>query len=361
MNQESDEIQTNESNSELTRPSWVQRHRVVCLITLLFLLFLAPYVWSRATSETRLVQVFSEQAGLKTAADASKKFSGNSGQSRTPNELTVFVMNIAHGRGQAGSNWDEWGVPKKERVAKIAALIKQHGPDFVVLNECDFNSTWSGHQNQAAAIAQAAGFPYRMEQRNLDFRFLYGGFSFGNAVLSKFPIANVKYVEYPAVVGREWEQTACGKKGGAVATIQIGPAKFLQLFAIHIEHRDEDIRHQSIKNVLSQTTDVPTLLAGDFNSTPSDFPGHVKSSDGQNTIDTLLAAGNFETRPASKPKSSDLTFPSDAPTKVIDWVFASEHLRIVEYQVIQSNLSDHLPLLVKLQLKDESDQAAEQQ
>ena len=143
-------------------------------------------------------------------------------------------MNIAHGRGQAGSNLDELGGPKRKRIAMIGQLIKDHDPDFVVLNEADFYSTWSGHQNQAEAIAELAGFPYRMEQRNLDFRFLYGSFAFGNALLSKTPIEQATYIEYPGVEGREWEKQVCGKKGGSTAMVRIGEQKVQLLSLIHI-------------------------------------------------------------------------------------------------------------------------------
>jgi hypothetical protein len=47
-------------------------------------------------------------------------------------------------------------------------------------------------------IAEAAGLPFVLEQRNYDASLLFYQWEFGNAVLSRFPISEAQLIEYPA-------------------------------------------------------------------------------------------------------------------------------------------------------------------
>jgi len=155
-------------------------------------------------------------------------------------ELSIVSFNIAHGRGTASSNWAEGGQPKQERIAAIAQKLKTIDADIVVLNEVDFNSTWSGGHNQAEAIAIAAGYRYRLEQRNLDFGFIYGSWQFGNTILSHYPIVDAQQIDFPPE--KAWEDWLVGCKRGALATVRLTPDKTIRVGAVHLEHRSETVR-----------------------------------------------------------------------------------------------------------------------
>jgi len=73
----------------------------------------------------------------------------------------------------------------------------------VVLNEADFDATWSGGINQAQWIAKHAGYPYHVEQRNYDVSLPFFKPRFGNAILSRWPILDAEQIELPAV--SKWE------------------------------------------------------------------------------------------------------------------------------------------------------------
>ncbi|MEL7496434.1 MAG: endonuclease/exonuclease/phosphatase family protein [Planctomycetota bacterium] len=332
--------QPQQENAPLNRRNWLRRHPIKSASIIVLLIILGPYVFSRLTSSHNCLIIVDDP---KLA---------NPRNSTGPNKrISLLVMNIAHGRGNEDSNWAEGGQQKRNRISSIAELIRSCDCDIVVLNEVDFNATWSGHQNQAAAIATSANYRYRLEQRNLDFRFAYGSFSFGNAILSRLPITNSSYVELPGFSA--WEEFLAGKKKGAVATINDSQSEF-QIVPIHLEHRDEDTRVNSIKKFLSLQTDLPLLLAGDFNSTPSGFPGSSKGKiTKENTIDHLISDGRLTTHNTTTPSDQEFTFPSDRPYKTIDWVFASHHFKIINYQVIDSapRLSDHLTILIEFELE----------
>ena len=55
---------------------------------------------------------------------------------------------------------------------QIAALLRTINADVVVLNEVDFDSTWTHSVDEARYLAEKAGYPFLAEQRNIDYRVL---------------------------------------------------------------------------------------------------------------------------------------------------------------------------------------------
>ncbi|MFK7770196.1 MAG: endonuclease/exonuclease/phosphatase family protein, partial [Mariniblastus sp.] len=220
--------------------------------------------------------------------------------------------------------------------------------------EADFYSTWSGHQNQAEAIAISAGYQYRVEQRNLDFRFIYGSWQFGNAILSKFPLSGVNPINYPPE--KHWEDWLVGCKRGVVCEVTLNEITSVRVAAIHLEHRSESVRLASAKLLgdLAKQSGPPLILAGDFNSTPSDFPNSTKTNDGDNTLDWIIESGLFEIRPDSNPTDEQYTFSSYSPRSVIDWIMipagGKPTLSFVDYRSIDTDLSDHRPVIADIEI-----------
>ncbi|MCG8653568.1 MAG: endonuclease/exonuclease/phosphatase family protein, partial [Pirellulales bacterium] len=69
--------------------------------------------------------------------------------------LRIACYNIAHGRGLAASNGA--GGTKQQRLERLDAIadqLRQMDADVVVLNEVDFDCSWSQHVDQAAYLAR---------------------------------------------------------------------------------------------------------------------------------------------------------------------------------------------------------------
>lgn len=192
--------------------------------------------------------------------------SGQSDFSENWNEtVRIGCYNIAHGRGNdpGGSNWE--GGTKADREARldqIAALIREQNLDLIVLNEVDFNCTWSHGGNQATALAEKCGFPFFSQQRNLDLGIPFLRVAIGNAILSHFPIETIGTVDFPPV--NDWEPIVAGKKKGMKAVINFPDGTELEVFGIHAETRDQEVRKKSIEAVIQVAGDR-SVIAGDFN------------------------------------------------------------------------------------------------
>lgn len=106
--------------------------KLIAAVAVVLVVLLGPYVWSRNLSSSVQIQVFG--SGEAQAAPTGM--------------LRVACYNIAHGRGLAESNWDGGDAATRiGRLDDIAALLVKLDADVVVLNEVDFDASWSNHVN----------------------------------------------------------------------------------------------------------------------------------------------------------------------------------------------------------------------
>jgi len=267
--------------------------------------------------------------------------------------LRVGAYNIAHGRGASFDNFGGGDRATREaRLDAIAETLRLARLNVVVLNEVDFRSVWSHHTDQAEAIAERAGYAFVARQKNLDVGLGPWGLSFGNAVLSRFPIVSAESLSLPTL--STVEHIAAGSKQAMVVTLDVGGRR-LRLVPVHLEHRDERVRLASAERLIARLTDSgpPLLLVGDFNSTPSGWPlaEPVASPQGQRTaLDALLAAGLTTAPSLSSSSSAPRSFPSWAPDRRIDWVLAQAPLAVMSDAVMGGDLSDHLAVIADVRL-----------
>lgn len=311
---------------------WPENRWLRAIILLLAVLLL-PYCFSRFASPWRRLSVHSTHDAEQHNAP-------------TPTaHLRIACYNIAHGRGIAASNWD--GGNRAQRIARldrIADLLRKNDADIVVLNEVDFDSSWSHSTNQARYLAEKADYPYWAEQRNLDFRILMWTWRFGNAVLSKYPITNAQVANLPSYSRRE--TVFAGKKCGVICDIRVGDHP-VRIIGAHLSHRSESVRVRSAAILvdIADESSMPTIVAGDMNSTPSGFPNAIRDPNGDNAIDTFDRSECFQRLPKNPPvAASDLTFSSVEPRSVIDWILIPHDWNFLQYTVQFSELSDHCPV-----------------
>lgn len=316
-----------------------RRIRRAMLYGLLLVLVFGPYIFYRANSGPNRVQVVQRTDQL--------------GRLECDGTLKVVAWNIAHGRGVADSNWEGSAEQKARRVMEIAQVIRDLDADIVVLNEVDFATIWSGNFNQAAGIAEAAGFPYFARQTNLDFGFLFGRFQFGNVVLSRYPITQASALDLPP--HREWEDWLVGRKRGLLCTIEIGKSQPVKIAGLHLEHRSEASRVESVRYLQKELAawEGPLIVLGDLNTTPRNAPQSRETVDGENAFDLLNVSIGLQAAPLQILSAEQLTFPAWAPARAIDWIlYRTKFFQLVKHEVIPTLLSDHRPVVATFRLTE---------
>lgn len=326
-----------------TRPKWMRWAVIVLAIVLI------PFLLYRLTSHRRVLLLTGSIVPTVPATGDDAPL--NSGQRvAEEHEFRLAVWNIAHGRGDIDNNWQQGGAAKRNRVAEIAAAISKFNADVVVLNEVDFQSTWSGGVDQADLIAEITGMPVCLKQANLDFGFLWGRWYFGNAILSRFPITDQQIV--PLRPLNDWESWLVGHKRGVSCTVQIPSGERVSLVGLHLESRGETIRSQQVDDVARHcgTLLYPLIVAGDLNTTPSNFPNAQFDRDGVNAFDKLIQQTQFSQFRRDPDATDAMTFSTRQPKVAIDWVLAGPELNLVKVEVIQSTLSDHRPVIATIRV-----------
>ena len=265
------------------------------------------------------------------------------------NVLTIVAYNIAHGRGAAltQDNWNKNSSEQRERLTQIGQRIRDANADIVVLNEVDFDCTWSHRENQAHWIAKESGLKYVVQQANVDTSLPLYRWQFGNAILSRFPTDGQQFIDLPPM--SPVEDFFAGNHDAVIANIKLSDTETIRVGAIHLEVRDETRRTACgprLSKLLNEET--PTILAGDFNTSPANL--HTSANPPKATVlDRLLGDGKVKTLPFDTAEASDMTFPSENPSSPIDWILVPKDWTIVEKQVHAYPLSDHCMVVMRIQ------------
>jgi endonuclease/exonuclease/phosphatase family metal-dependent hydrolase len=300
-------------------------------------------------------RLFARQRCVTILGTDPRQASGPDAAPPAPASIRVATFNIAHARGGefGASNWTGAAAAQvRSRLARIARQVADAGVEILVLNEVDFDASWSRSIDQAAEIAHQAGFGYVVEQRNIDVTLPLRTFRFGNAILSRYPIAEAQALHFPPF--SRMEAVLAGNHDGVVAEV-LTPIGRVRVLAVHLEYRSEEVRLQCarILKQLAEDGAHPLIAMGDFNSPPSFARKHQEYvPPAESAVDFLLNSGTLSVSAAAGDWNQYLTFPSARPDRAIDWILSSPGLDQGVPTVLQSDLSDHLMVVVPISARD---------
>ncbi|MEM7314802.1 MAG: endonuclease/exonuclease/phosphatase family protein, partial [Planctomycetota bacterium] len=170
--------------------------------------------------------------------------------------LRVLTYNIHHGQGTDGKfDYD--------RIAKIISGLQ---PDVVALQEVDRGTGRASGADQVEELAK------RLRMHSAFGNALhYDGGEYGEAILSRFPMSEVKDHHLPFRFGNE-PRTALAVH----VTPDNGLPEFL-FAGTHLCHQSNDTRTDQTKTLqkLFGKSRLPVILAGDFNARPKSEPMKV--------------------------------------------------------------------------------------
>ena len=225
--------------------------------------------------------------------------------------LRVLTYNIHHSEG----------MDEMVDLERIAALIKALDPDLVALQEIDSVTTRTGQVDQAAELGRITGLAHLFGS------FMpYQGGAYGMALLSRWPIDASHNLRLPD--GDE-PRTALS---ATVTSPRTGQS--VRFVGIHFYRTDEERFAQAtrLEEYLESETS-PTILAGDFNSTP-----------GSNVMSLLQKSWAVVDK-----REDRLTFSSFEPVREIDFVLFRplDRVEVLDQWLADEPVaSDHRPVVV---------------
>lgn len=245
------------------------------------------------------------------------------GQESTTRLLRVLTYNIHHGVG----------IDNKFDLDRIVEFIVDNKIDIAALQEVDSCTERVGKLDIPAHLAQKTGMEFAFGG-NIKF----DGGSYGNLILSKFPILKCENIALPNIDKGE-------QRGLQIAQIKIENDTIIFLNT-HLDHREDDLeRSLSAEVIVNRVSEFERsfILCGDLNDTPQSQSVLVISSAMKDTWDEDgFGAGN--------------TYPADFPERKIDYIFyynnkGAAQLKLQKTIIDSINYSDHLPLRVDFNLE----------
>lgn len=233
-------------------------------------------------------------------------------------KLKVMTYNIRSGKN----------LQNQLNIDFSSSVFAQHTPDFAAVNEVRNGSADVAGANQAQQLGE-----------RLDMRWAFGraipyqGGAYGNAFLSKHPILSSEVIDIPDCppeIAPRLEHRVIFKN---VIEMEGQPICVLTShFGL-----SEGEHKQAVKTALEviAAADMPVVLMGDFNMRP----------------DNPILAPLFETLHDTADRKESLgTYPSDTPDRKIDYIFVSDHFKVLSLVSQDIQMSDHRPLIAELEL-----------
>ena len=223
-----------------------------------------------------------------------------------------MTWNIAAGHGDLG---------------KVAETLRDLKPDVVALQEVDVR--WS---ERSAFVDQADSLGKSLKM-NVRFGPIYDlpPRQFGVAILSRYPISTSINHEITRLSTQQQNALPAKAPGFLETVIDVAGTR-VRVFSTHLDYRfDPSVRATQVKEMLEviSGSSVPIILAGDMNATP-----HATEIEPLwNSLVTL---------------STEMTYPAEAPTKLIDYIFVSNDVPMADATVAATTASDHRPVIMTL-------------
>jgi endonuclease/exonuclease/phosphatase family metal-dependent hydrolase len=246
--------------------------------------------------------------------------------SSTP--LRVLVYNI-----HAGTDAE-----RVDNLVRVADIVRQSRADIVLLQEVDSATRRSGGVDQLSKVKSLTGF-HGVFGRAID----YDGGGYGIAILSRWPIEGSAMNVLPVTIADSVQRARYEARGALVAKVR-SPSGVIRIVDTHLDAtRTDSNRVQqavTLRTVANAQRDSGlTLIGGDLNSEPGSAVTRMLDEAGWKDL--------FQSCGSGQPYS----FPANAPVKRIDYLFGSADVRCTSAAVIDTQASDHRPVLFELIVK----------
>jgi endonuclease/exonuclease/phosphatase family metal-dependent hydrolase len=218
----------------------------------------------------------------------------------------------------------------------ICGMLKQQDADVICLQEAHFVDQAHGAEDPVAQFADRLGEFSKLSRYTLR---LPEDQACDTAVLSRWPIKQGKahtLSEHGWVYAVE---ATLDIKGREVRVFSVHThATWRLLDPIHVKESTAT-RHQQVEAILALIRDScdEIIVAGDFNTTPDSIE--------YSRLTTELS--DF----ATGRQSNDATIPAMLPLLRFDYIFGKGPFEVKSYSVVDSNLSDHRPVVANVELR----------
>ena len=248
--------------------------------------------------------------------------------------MRALTFNIRHGVG----------LDDVHDLERVAGVIESASADVVALQEVDRNlSPRSGYVDQSGWLAERLGlhlaFGPVVDREPVGAEGGPGGpgepggprRQYGIALLSRTPLDRPRNLLLARPQG--------GEQRGLLGAATTVDGRTVRLFCTHLQHRSRTERLTQATQIAESlaATDGPVVVMGDLNARPGDPEIAPLTAV---LDDAWMAAGDGD----------GFTFDAATPHARIDYVLTSPDVAVRRAVVLDADASDHLPVLVDLDI-----------
>lgn len=286
-------------------------------------------------------------------------------------KILTWNLGFLYGKGSEGSGYEHREKDFYEkRMEELITFVRSENPDIICLQEVDFSSARSSHIDQAKTLALKAGYPYLAEAVSWDAHYIpfpywplsrnFGAMKSGGAILSKYPITKHSVELFAKPASHPWWYNLFYlHRYVQKATISIRDKDYVFL-NLHLEAFDKVDRMVQARylNEMAEKERID-FMAGDFNMVPGRATKKARFNDSTDDYENdesfvIISSGKLKEAIPEEiylgSESRYFTFPSWKPDRRLDYVFYDGSHRLMRAEVLNSQLSDHLPLKASFQI-----------
>ena len=254
---------------------------------------------------------------------------------------------------------------KIDNSKEIGNFIKNHNVDIVAFQEIirHFDESVFDMYKSQKNIKEIIGenLPYSffgpqwiadaMRKNGKMHRDFNGFVEQGNEIISKFPILNAtnEFYHKHYSLELEWANFHTEDHPRCVQVIELDiKGKNLQILNLHgLYSRDKLDSERTLNQCkyvleIAKRKPIPTIIVGDFNLFPETKSIGILNKEFKNLINEFKIKS---TRP-------DFDDGTDKGNNVVDYIFVNDKIKVNNFEVINTNISDHLPLLLDFDILD---------
>lgn len=237
----------------------------------------------------------------------------------------------------------QWNIWYKEKIEDITTSLVNNKADIICLQELTINNPEQTVKNAVTYIAKRLGYEYAFQAISFE----DDDMKQANAIFSKYPISESRnaWINEPTGTGHYNDQYR--------AYVEISVSVNGELLRIGTVHMSYTNAFAPTPRKLKETEKLLSLikqnrskyiLTGDFNATPD-------SAVLQNISKQFVNAGPNDTQKSwtTKPFSYD-GFKANTLDWRLDYIFTTPDINTLSSEILQTELSDHLPILATFEI-----------
>ena len=244
------------------------------------------------------------------------------------------------------NNKDVVELIKKEQCDIVAFQEVMRKKDDLVYERYDSSNVIKSNTNFKYSFFGPLWYATHHIKNNVIARDFGGTTEQGNEILSKFPIIKADNIFYYKKYSEFVDTTNFRKEDHPRAFIDVildieGEGRVVQIINIHgcwnKDKKDDARIFLQMEKILSYIRyDIPSIVVGDFNLLPNTKSIEMMSK----RMINLIEKYNIE---STRPKFDDGL---DEGNLVCDYIFVNNKVKVKNFRVIDTNISDHLPLIL---------------